>query len=163
MSVDIRSATDNDVPLIRELAFSIWPSVYAPILSKEQIEYMMDAMYSEEELQSHFAAGHKYLIALRDEKPVGFAGYCKRENGKWHLNKIYISNSEKGKGTGRKIINHIIQDISSKNAHCLGLNVNRHNRAKGFYEHLGFKVVGKEDIAIGNGYFMNDYVMEKCW
>jgi hypothetical protein len=38
--------------------------------------------------------------------------------------------------------------------------VNRYNKAKGFYEKLGFKVIGKEDIDIGNGYLMNDYVMQ---
>ena len=30
-----------------------------------------------------------------------------------------------------------------------------------FYEKLGFSVVGEEDIDIGQGYFMNDFVMEK--
>jgi len=38
--------------------------------------------------------------------------------------------------------------------------VNRQNNAKNFYEKLGFVVIKEEDIDIGNGYFMNDYVME---
>lgn len=61
------------------------------------------------------------------------------------------------------IIDHVINDISSKDAASLGLNVNRYNKAKGFYERLGFNVIGEENIPIGNGYFMNDYVMEKRW
>ena len=32
---------------------------------------------------------------------------------------------------------------------------------KEFYEKLGFTVIKEEDIDIGNGYLMNDYVMEK--
>jgi ribosomal protein S18 acetylase RimI-like enzyme len=38
--------------------------------------------------------------------------------------------------------------------------VNRHNRALHFYEKQGFKIIREEDIDIGSGYFMNDYVME---
>jgi ribosomal protein S18 acetylase RimI-like enzyme len=41
------------------------------------------------------------------------------------------------------------------------LNVNRHNRAKAFYERQGYHVILEEDIAIGDGFFMNDYRMEK--
>jgi ribosomal protein S18 acetylase RimI-like enzyme len=39
------------------------------------------------------------------------------------------------------------------------LNVNRENPALGFYKKKGFEVIKTEDIDIGNGYFMNDYVM----
>ncbi|MGZ8545109.1 MAG: GNAT family N-acetyltransferase, partial [Flavisolibacter sp.] len=48
-----------------------------------------------------------------------------------------------------------------KGATVLRLNVNRNNSARSFYEKLGFEMIGEEDIDIGNGYFMNDYVMEK--
>jgi ribosomal protein S18 acetylase RimI-like enzyme len=40
------------------------------------------------------------------------------------------------------------------------VNVNRHNKALHFYEKYGFKIIREEDIDIGEGYFMNDYVME---
>ena len=41
------------------------------------------------------------------------------------------------------------------------LNVNRHNESSiAFYEKIGFRKVYTEDNDIGNGYFMNDYVME---
>ena len=43
----------------------------------------------------------------------------------------------------------------------LDLNVNRHNNAKSFYEKMGFAAVYQEDIEIGKGYEMNDYVMRK--
>ena len=42
----------------------------------------------------------------------------------------------------------------------LDLNVNRHNKAKNFYEKMGFQVAYEEDIPIGK-YWMNDYVMRK--
>ena len=39
------------------------------------------------------------------------------------------------------------------------LNVNRSNRAKGFYERMGMRVVREGDFPIGGGFFMNDYIM----
>ncbi len=41
------------------------------------------------------------------------------------------------------------------------LNVNRCNKARNFYEARGFQVIAEEDIDIGNGYLMNDYLMQK--
>ena len=39
------------------------------------------------------------------------------------------------------------------------LHVNRHNKALDFYKRMGMKLVRQGDFAIGNGYFMNDYIM----
>ena len=50
--------------------------------------------------------------------------------------------------------------FKTKNAKALQLQVNRYNKARNFYENLGFTVLYKADFDIGNGYFMNDYVME---
>ena len=43
----------------------------------------------------------------------------------------------------------------------LSLNVNRQNQAAHFYQKAGFSITATEDIDIGNGYYMNDYIMEK--
>ena len=43
---------------------------------------------------------------------------------------------------------------------AIELNVNRHNPASGFYERHGFRVVRDEVIDIGQGYVMDDHVME---
>jgi ribosomal protein S18 acetylase RimI-like enzyme len=72
-----------------------------------------------------------------------------------------VLSSQQGKGTGKFMIEEIMKMISEKNASALRLNVNRYNKAKSFYEKLGFEVIGSEDINIGGGFYMNDYVMEK--
>lgn len=40
------------------------------------------------------------------------------------------------------------------------LNVNKYNDALTPYEHLGFYKIREEKNDIGNGYFMDDYVLE---
>jgi GNAT superfamily N-acetyltransferase len=104
---------------------------------------------------------HQFIIVYNASIPVGFAAYGEIEPSVYKLFKIYVLHSQQGKGTGKFIIGQIINDIKPKGAASLQLNVNRYNKAKLFYENLGFTIVRTEDIDIGSGYFMNDYVMEK--
>jgi len=157
----IRKATANDIPLIRELCFKVWPQTYAPILSQEQIDYMLGKMYSQNSLQQQMNNGSQFIFVLEDEEPVGFAAYFEKSPSVFKLDKIYVLPSQQGKGTGRFVIDQIIHEIKQKGAAALQLQVNRYNKARNFYEKLGFVVIEEKDFDIGSGFFMNDYVMEK--
>ena len=65
-----------------------------------------------------------------------------------------------GQGLGKILLNHIIDLLKKQGAFKLVLNVNRYNKARQFYERMGFTVIREEDFDIGNQYFMNDFVME---
>jgi len=65
-----------------------------------------------------------------------------------------------GKGFGKFMINEIVKIAKSNNQKGIYLNVNKYNTAKFFYEKVGFTIVKEEVIDIGNGYVMDDYVME---
>jgi ribosomal protein S18 acetylase RimI-like enzyme len=67
--------------------------------------------------------------------------------------------NQQGKRLGSTMINYVINDIKASGACSLELNVNRNNPARLFYEKIGFKIAYEEDIDIGQGYYMNDYVM----
>ena len=159
---EIKKAGTNEIPLIRELTFRVWPQTYASILSQEQIDYMLEMMYSENSLQKQIAEdGYGFIIVYEDGNPVGFASYHEEEPRRWKLNKIYILRNQQGKGTGKYVINYIIDEIKKQNAASLFLQVNQHNKAKTFYERLGFNEVDFINLDIGNGFFMNDFIMEK--
>jgi RsiW-degrading membrane proteinase PrsW (M82 family)/GNAT superfamily N-acetyltransferase len=157
----IKYASETDVPLIRSLAQQIWPKTYATILSQEQIDYMMKMMYSEHAIKEQMQKDYQFIIVYNSGIHVGFAAYGEIEPSVFKLFKIYVLSSQQGKGTGKFIIEQIINEVKSKGATTLQLNVNRYNKARLFYEKLGFEVVRAEDIDIGSGYFMNDYLMEK--
>ena len=165
--LQIKKAAIQDIPLIRELTFAIWPQTYRSIIPQEQIDYMLDMMYNPTSLQKQIEEdGCTFVIVYEDTEPVAFASYAKHsannetEPKLWKLNKIYILQSQQGKGMGRFIINYIVDEIKLQHAKALQLQVNRGNKAKYFYEKLGFKIIRTADFDIGNGYFMNDYVME---
>jgi diamine N-acetyltransferase len=157
----IRYATPEDIELIRALCFQVWPQTYSSLLSKDQIDYMLDLMYSGKALKEQMDNGHSFLVLYEHETPVGFASYSEIEPQVWKLHKIYILPSQQGKGGGKMLVDFVMEDITRAGGKALQLNVNRHNKAKQFYERLGFTVIREEDIDIGNGYFMNDFIMEK--
>ncbi|MGN6492417.1 MAG: GNAT family N-acetyltransferase [Agriterribacter sp.] len=162
--LQFRKADLNDIPLIRALTFTIWPATYSAILSREQIEYMLEMMYSVPSLEHQIKdLKHQFIIGYHEDEPVAFASYAPSatEENIYKLHKIYILPVMQGKGAGKETIQYIINDIVPAGARVLELNVNRHNKAKSFYEKTGFLVYGTEDKDIGNGYFMNDYVMRK--
>jgi ribosomal protein S18 acetylase RimI-like enzyme len=159
----IKRADTTDIPVISTLAHAIWPDTYRNIISEGQLKHMLDLFYSHESLEKQFQENHVFLIALMNAETVGFASYSHANKaGTYKVHKLYVHPMLHGKGFGTKLLDKIVEEIKPSGATTLLLNVNRHNRAKSFYERYGFKVVGEEDIAIGEGYFMNDYVMEKA-
>lgn len=163
--VTFKKADINDIDLIRELTLKIWPQTYSPILTPVQIDYMLNMMYNEASLIEQIEQKkHSFIIVYYKDEAVGFASYSPTEiatSKTYRLHKIYISPEIQGAGLGKKTIEYIINDIVPAGAKLLELNVNRHNKAKTFYEKLGFHIVKEEDNAIGEGFFMNDYVLAK--
>jgi RsiW-degrading membrane proteinase PrsW (M82 family)/ribosomal protein S18 acetylase RimI-like enzyme len=160
-SMALRKAFPHDIPLIRDMAYKIWPVTYGGILTKDQLDYMLDLLYSEKKLGEDMEKGIQFAMLYDGVEPIGFASIGMTEPQVYKLHKLYVLPSYQGKGAGKFIINELIKVIKQKGAAILLLNVNRNNPAKSFYEKLGFTVIKEEDVDIGNGYFMNDYVMEK--
>lgn len=159
--ISILRNTDTDFNSIRAIAKEVWPVAYGAILSKDQLDYMMEMMYSISSLQKQTNSNH-FILALENEIPVGFASfefnYNQTLNTKIH--KIYVLTIHQGKGIGKLLINFIENKAFLNNQEALLLNVNKNNNAQYFYNKLGFIISKEEVIDIGNGYVMDDYVME---
>jgi diamine N-acetyltransferase len=161
--ITIQNNTDQFFTNIRAIAEEVWPVAYGSILTRKQMEYMMVMMYSVSSLQEQAEKGHHFILAVEEEEsPVGFASYEFNYGGtsKAKIHKIYILPSQQGKGTGRIMIDHIAEEARKNNQEALVLNVNKHNAARHFYNKIGFAIVKEEVIDIGNGYVMDDFVME---
>ena len=152
---------------IHDMAEVVFRHTYRDILSPEQMEYMMDWMYSPVNLSRQLDEGHVYYIAFREDVPCGYVSVQPdgvNEEGRllFHLQKIYVLPSEQGTGLGRmlfdKAVSHIREQASGRPA-ALELNVNRNNPSIGFYNHLGLRILRQGDFHIGHGFYMNDYIM----
>lgn len=155
--MDIIKATENDIPVIHALAEKVWWPTYSPILSEEQISFMLKDMYSLDALRRQMENDVQFILVKRDEADVAFAGYS-LESGLLKIHKIYILPSEQGKGTGKKLIEYLSDIALNSGISQLELNVNRANPALGFYKKAGFEVKESVDIPYYE-FVLNDYVM----
>ncbi len=159
-------ATEKEIPLIQELAKDSWENAYQDILSAGQITYMLDTMYSYEEILGHLQnpCYHYYLIQDQsDDRFMGFIGYENRYEGAedtTKLHRIYLVPGYKGKGAGKEALEFLHGEVQKTGSGRIILNVNKHNPAIKFYESQGYRVYGEGIFDIGNGYFMDDYMME---
>ena len=162
-TLSIRPAGPEDINTIGFLAQQIWPGAYGNIISPAQLDYMLRLFYSPAALQRQMQEEDQhFLLAEEEEEALGFASYSKtKEASVYKLNKLYVLPGMQGKGLGNALLDFICGEIRPLGARIIRLNVNRHNKARQFYEKMGFSVKREEDLDIGNNYFMNDYVMEK--
>jgi ribosomal protein S18 acetylase RimI-like enzyme len=160
--INIRLANENDLTTVEQLAREIWPVAYDGIVPPQQLAYMLDLIYSNASLRDQLLnQHHTFLMVEQDGKPVGFAAYSTIAPGVSKLHKLYVHQSTQGQGLGKMLVDHIITQLKPQSFHTLRLNVNRYNKARFFYEKLGFEIKKEEDVDIGSGYFMIDYVMER--
>ncbi len=134
MTIEEIKKSDRTEKLVASLV-ELWAnSVQAThtFLSESEIlkikEYVPDAIYNVESLLVLFEDDEN--SEKSDSAPLGFMGI---ENKKIEM--LFISPDASGKGFGKMLVQHGIKNYSAEE-----VTVNEQNpKAKGFYEHLGFK------------------------
>lgn len=159
----IRKANIDDCQLIHDLATVVFPWTYKEILSPEQLEYMMDWMYSIPNLQKQMIEeGHVYFLASDvEDHYIGYVSVQPQGENLYHLQKIYVLPQYQGLQAGKFMFQEALKYIKEVHPEpCIvELNVNRNNKAVTFYEHMGMHKDRQGDFPIGNGFYMNDYIM----
>lgn len=162
----IISGNKNHIEVIQKIAIESWKITYSEILSKEQFDYMIDMMYSEIALQKQMTEQNQHFLLIEDDKSSLYCGFISYELNyknqlKTKIHKLYLLPRFKGKGLGRLLIDKVASIALASDNSSLSLNMNRNNKSFGFYNKMGFEIVGEEDINIGNNYLMEDYILEK--
>lgn len=157
----VRKAIPQDISAIQQIANGTWPDAYGKIISQEQISYMLDMMYSHDSLQEQMDQGHQFYIAEMNQKALGFASVSNEGDKGCKLNKLYVLPTIQKTGAGKALLQEVIQFTNANDQQRLFLQVNKENSAKHFYTKMGFTIADEIKLDIGNGFFMDDYIMEK--
>ena len=165
--ISITQATESDIHVIESMADVVFRNTYSSILTAEQVEYMMEWMYSKQSLEKQFSDLHIFFIAWCNGIPVGYMSIQKESITEdnitvYHLHKLYVMPEWQGRGVGELLFKQA-HEYASENKNTakarIELNVNRLNKAVGFYLKMGMKIAREGDFQIGDGYYMNDYIM----
>lgn len=159
----LQKATEKDIPLIQELAEKSWRANYPGILSAKQIDFMLDLMYSEKEIKSQFENPnyHYYFILNEENDRVGIMGFENSYEPKTtKLHRIYLLKETKGKGLGKFALQFLKKEVEKLGDNRIILNVNKENPALEFYKSQAYKVYREGIFEIGNGFVMDDYLLE---
>ena len=177
--IQITPAGLNDRAFIRSVSERTWPSTYGHIISQEQINFMLDWMYSDASLEKQMNVGCIFYIASikKEDGQWDAVGFCsvspeeeenncteKVEGSKAHkLNKLYVLPSAQGTGAGKALLNQAIDVAKAAGSSSIFLQVNKHNDAYHFYLKQGFIKEAEFKFDIGNGFFMDDFVMRNIF
>jgi diamine N-acetyltransferase len=156
--------TEADFDTVAQLGNAIWRAHYSKLISMAQIEYMLAGRYSPERLLLYLNARDRWLHILRvDNRPVGYCSYSLTEKtGELKLEQLYLLPELHGRGLGRFMLSHIEADASRLGCDTIMLTVNKGNASSiAVYDRAGFTVRESVVFDIGNGYVMDDFVMEK--
>jgi ribosomal protein S18 acetylase RimI-like enzyme len=149
--------SENDLKEIEHLAKEIWNEYYPGIITKQQIRYMLRKMYSLQVMRNEVENNIRFYIIYYKKNSVGYFSISEKVNKHYFLHKFYLRSNTRARGLGTAVFRKILKIFNPK---AVELTVNRQNfKAINFYFKTGFQIEKVEDFDIGNGFFMNDFVM----
>ena len=159
-------AAENQEQLlaIHNLAPVLWKYAYKDILSMEQIEYMLDWMYSMPTLEKSSANGTKFFLIEINGVNQGFIALTPDgENPSLiMLDKLYLHRDYHGQGVGQKSLDFACEYAKINGFEQIQLHVNKNNqRGQKAYLRNGFVITNEVVTDIGNNFVMDDYLMTK--
>jgi diamine N-acetyltransferase len=84
-----------------------------------------------------------------------------RDKSALEIERIYVSGEHHGKHIGKQLLDFAIDIARSKQFDYVWLGVWEHNyKARGFYEHNGFEVIGRHEFLLGDDR-QTDLLMKK--
>ncbi len=154
--------SEEQTKKVAELAKEIWHEHYEAIIGTEQVNYMIGRFQSEAAITDQRKnTGYEYYLLKSLGGYNGYLSFHKEENALF-LSKIYIAKRFRGRGYARKALELLEKICRRDGLSKIWLTVNRNNISSiKTYESLGFVKSGTQVADIGEGFVMDDYIMEK--
>lgn len=152
--------TNEKLKTFTKLADAIWHEYFPFLLSSEQINYMVKKFQSYEVVKSQIACGYNYYFIEKGSEICGYTGFCTKEDYLF-LSKLYIKKEYRNSGLGRAALQFLSGIARKQGLKKIILTVNKYNDSTiSAYKNWGFSIIDSVVTDIGNGFVMDDYIME---
>jgi len=150
----------SDAKELSEMAWDIWMEHYSTFLDPELPRHVLTRFQSEDAIKEQILNGHLYWFIMSGDEKAGYACIVP-EGDSLFMSKYYVSKEFRGKGLGSKTMDEIIKKGREMNVKRIYLRVNKNNRSSiDIYKHKGFVIARALEEDIGDGFFLDDYIME---
>lgn len=158
-----RISNDEQLNILADIANEVWHEFFPCILSDEQIDYMVDKFQSYPAMKKQMEDGYEYYFIKDNDEICGYMGiHEETEDKKMFLSKLYLKKAHRGKGYAGQTLKELFKMSRERGLNMVWLTVNKHNEHTiEVYEHMGFAKARTQVADIGNGFVMDDYIMEK--
>ena len=154
--------SDSDINELASLANNIWLEYWPSRISLPQTIYMIDKFQSFNAIKYQLEhENYIYNIFYDDDNlDIGYFGISIK-NDFLFLSKLYIKSDFRGLGCGKLALNKIKQYAQKYNKQYIRLTVNKYNTPSiNIYKIWGFSQIDSVITDIGQGFVMDDYIME---
>ena len=152
--------SETDIEELAGMAKLIWIEHFTSIIGESQVTYMLDKFQSVSALTSQIKDGYQYYILVCGGEKVGYTGFHV-EHEKVFLSKLYIEKKYRGNHYASAVMQFLSKIAREHQLSGIWLTVNkRNNNTIEIYRHMGFFVAREQKADIGNGFYMDDYIME---
>ena len=158
--------TADDRQRLAALADEIWHEYWPALIGDAQTDYMVENFQSleaiERDMREH-AYEYWFMRAEDDGRIAGYTGgRVEPETNRFFISKVYLRAEERGKGFASRAIAFYERLCLERGLDAMYLTVNKQNDL-GIRAYLGkgFETIDAVETDIGNGFVMDDYIMEK--
>lgn len=150
------------IEITAQLAHKIWNQHYVPIIGQDQVDYMLGKFQDFEAISNQIKNGYEYFVIFNQNIPSGYLALVPNQNDKkLMISKIYVDSDFRGLGLGSKLMEFTLETAKEGTFECIWLTVNKNNiKTIEWYKSKGFIIKQKIEMDIGNGFIMDDYLME---
>ena len=155
---------ESEAVSIANLADEIWREHYTPIIGEKQVDYMLKKFQSAEQICEDIKRNGYIYFTAEHIKSGEIIGYCASQPKEDYLllSKLYVRKDYRGKGVARSFLNKVISLCIEYRFDKIRLTVNKYNENSiAVYKKMGFETMDSVKTDIGNGFFMDDFVMER--
>lgn len=153
--------TDEQLARLADLASAIWHEYFAPLLSAEQIDYMVQQYQSLEALtRAVRQEDYTYFLGYEGEELVGYCG-VKPDGDRLFLSKLYLRSDMRGKHLSTLLLNRAVELAKKESKRAIYLTCNKYNtHSLDVYHAKGFRDIDAVVTDIGHGFVMDDYILQ---